>query len=36
MTDTTKNCRATTENWRAFDKQINLNNSYMENRLKLI
>jgi hypothetical protein len=34
MTDTTKHYRAIAGNWMAFDQQINLNNSYMENRLK--
>jgi hypothetical protein len=28
--------RATGESWKAFDQQINLNNSQMENRLKSI
>jgi hypothetical protein len=31
-----KHCRATAESWKAFDQQIKLNNSQMENRLKSI
>jgi hypothetical protein len=34
MTATSKHYKATAESWMAFAQQINLNNSYMETKLK--